>query len=163
MRNQILLVSVFCLAVVATTLAQGGATGAISGTIQDLSGALIPGAQIRIVNQATGSQVRTLVSDGRGFFSALLLPIGKYELDVQSGGFAQTKVPDLAVRVTETTTLTITLRPSQVKETVVVQSEVAPVNTSSPATGQTVDSNARREPRLRTARPASSRESARSP
>ena len=140
MRNQILLVSVFCVTAVVTAMAQGGATGAISGTIQDVSGALIPGAQIRIVNQATGSQVRTLVSDDRGFFSALLLPIGNYELDVQSGGFAETKVPDVVVRVTETTALTVTLHPSQIKETVVVRSEVAPVDTSSPATGQTVDS-----------------------
>jgi len=142
MRNQTLPVSVFCLAVVVAALAQGGATGAISGTIQDVSGAVLPGAEIRIVNQATGSLVRALTSNGRGFFSALLLPIGTYELDVHSGGFAETKVPDVAVRVTETTALTVTLRPSQIKETVVVQSEVAPVDTSSPATGQTVESNA---------------------
>jgi Carboxypeptidase regulatory-like domain len=142
MRKQTLLVSVFCVAAVVTALAQGGATGAISGTIQDVSGAVLPGAEIRIVNQATGMLVRTLAANDRGFFSALLLPIGTYELDVHSGGFAETKVPDVAVRVTETTALTVTLRPSQIKETVVVQSQVAPVDTSSPATGQTVESNA---------------------
>ena len=142
MRKQTLLVSVFCVAAVVTALAQGGATGAISGTIQDVSGAVLPGAEIRIVNQATGILVRTVSANDRGFFSALLLPIGTYELNVHSGGFAETKVPDVAVRVTETTALTVTLRPSQIKETVVVQSQIAPVDTSSPATGQTVESNA---------------------
>jgi hypothetical protein len=65
MRKQTLLVSVFCVAAVVTALAQGGATGAISGTIQDVSGAVLPGAEIRIVNQTTGSLVRTLAANDR--------------------------------------------------------------------------------------------------
>ena len=65
MRKQTLFVSVFCVAAVVTAPAQGGATGAISGTIQDVSGAVLPGAQIRIMNQATGSLVRRLTANDR--------------------------------------------------------------------------------------------------
>lgn len=37
----------------AQSFAQGGATGAITGTVQDTSGASIANAQVRITNQAT--------------------------------------------------------------------------------------------------------------
>jgi hypothetical protein len=142
MRIQILGAAAFCVGAALMAFAQGGATGAISGTVQDVSGAIVAGAEIRIVNQATGGQVRALVSNDRGSFNALLLPIGTYAVTVQSGQFAETRVPDVVVRVTETTSLIVSLRPGQVKETVEVQSEVAPVDTSSPATGQTVETNA---------------------
>src|SRR5712692_8920022 len=137
MRIQILGAAAFCVGAALMAFAQGGATGAISGTVQDVSGAVVPGAEIRIVNQATGGQIRTLVSNDRGSFSALLLPIGTYAVPVQSGKFAETRVPDVVVRGNEPTNLIVSLRPGQVKETVEVQSGVAPVDTSSPATGQT--------------------------
>src|SRR5579864_1603415 len=41
-------------------LAQGGATGAISGTVQDASGAVLSAAQVVITSEATGQVVRTL-------------------------------------------------------------------------------------------------------
>jgi type V secretory pathway adhesin AidA len=46
--------------------AQGGATGAIFGTVQDASGAVVAGAQVVIVNQDTGVTERTLSTDGAG-------------------------------------------------------------------------------------------------
>ena len=140
--TRLILAIAFCLLAAAGVLAQGGATGAISGKVQDASGAVVPAAEIRIVSQATGTVVRSLVSDERGFFNAFLLPIGSYELNIHSGSFADAKISEVAVRVTETTSLTVTLRPTQVKERVEVQSEVAPVITESASTGQTVEADA---------------------
>jgi len=140
--SRVTLLVAFCVTATVVAVAQGGATGAISGKVQDASGAVIPSAGVRIVNQATGDLVRTLRSDDRGFFNVPLLPIGTYQLTIDSGGFAEAKLSDVAVRVTETTSLTVSLRPSQVKETIEVQSEVAPVTTGSATTGQTVDSSA---------------------
>ena len=45
--------------------AQGGATGAISGTVLDPSGAVVASAEIRIVNQDTGTLTRTTATDSR--------------------------------------------------------------------------------------------------
>src|SRR5579864_86772 len=95
MKRHILFAILFCTGAVIVALAQGGATGAISGVVQDVSGAFVPGAQIRIVNQATGSQVRTLASNADGSFSALLLPIGTYEVHVHSGNFAESRISDV--------------------------------------------------------------------
>ena len=54
----------------AQALAQGGATGAISGTVLDPSGAVVSGAEVRIVNQDTGSLTRTITTDANGVFTA---------------------------------------------------------------------------------------------
>ena len=53
-------------------LAQGGATGAITGTVQDQSSALVPKAQVQISGIA--GTVRDLVTDSNGVFTAPLLP-----------------------------------------------------------------------------------------
>ena len=53
----------------------GAAT--IQGTVQDASGAAVPAATIRIVNQATNVAVDT-TSNQSGFFSAPGLNAGKY-------------------------------------------------------------------------------------
>jgi len=64
----------------AAAWAQGGATGAISGTVQDVSGAVIAGAQLTITNEATSEVVRQVTSDASGLFSATLLPVGSYSV-----------------------------------------------------------------------------------
>ena len=58
-------ISLVGLAWAAQALAQGGATGAISGTVLDPSGAVVSGAEVRIVNQDTGSLTRTITTDAQ--------------------------------------------------------------------------------------------------
>ena len=105
----------------AQALAQGGATGAISGTVLDPSGAVVSGAEVRIVNQDTGSLTRTITTDANGLFTATLLPVGNYTVNVVSPGFQEAKFINVAVRVTETTRMEARLRPQAVQEKVEVQ------------------------------------------
>src|ERR1051326_1857506 len=69
-------------------LAQTG--GAICGTGEHPSGALIPGASVSIKNADTGL-TRELVTDEQGRYSAPNLPVGPYEVQVSLTGF-QTEV-----------------------------------------------------------------------
>ena len=115
--------------------AQGGATGAINGTVQDASGAVLAGARVDVVSEGTGQVVRQLTTDSSGVFIAPFLPVGTYSVEVSSAGFATTKFPGIAVRITETTRMTATLKPSAAQQVVEVQSEVAPVNTTAATTG----------------------------
>ena len=120
--------------------AQGGATGAISGSVQDQSGGIVAGAQITVVSEATGQVVRDLTTDSSGSFTATLLPVGSYSVGVSAAGFATTKFTGILVRVTETTRMTAALKVTQTTETVTVSAEVTTINTANAATGQALDS-----------------------
>ncbi|HEX2663895.1 MAG TPA: carboxypeptidase-like regulatory domain-containing protein [Candidatus Acidoferrum sp.] len=117
-------------------LAQGGATGAITGTVQDPSGGLIATARVEIVSEATGQVVRDLTTDSSGSFTATLLPVGSYSVRVSAVGFATTRFTSVLVRVTETTQMTAALKVTQATETVTVSAEVATINTANAATGE---------------------------
>src|ERR1700746_3266157 len=119
--------------------AQGGATGAISGTVQDASGAVIQNAKVRIESQAQTEVVRQLTSDASGLFTATLLPVGTYTVEVAATGFPITRFPGINVRITETTRLTATLKVTTVTK-VEVQSQVESINTTDATTGESLGS-----------------------
>jgi hypothetical protein len=121
--------------------AQGGATGAITGTVEDPSGAVVANADVQIVNQETGVTARTAKTDAGGNFTVPLLPVGTYTITVTGGGFQQAKFSDIGVRVTETTRVTAKLRPQAVQEKIEVQAEVQTVETTTATTGQAIESN----------------------
>lgn len=123
----------------ALSFAQGGATGAITGTVQDNSGAGVANAQVRITNQDTKTLERTVQSGPDGSFTAPLLPVGTYSLAISSAGFAGRDFTDVTVRITETTRIIAKLNPQTVKENIEVQAQVQEVDTSDAATGQAIE------------------------
>ncbi len=118
--------------------AQGGATGAISGVVQDATGAVIANARVNVKNEATGEVVRQVTTDASGLFTATLLPVGTYAVEVTAPGFPVTTFPDVVVRITETTRMTATLKVNTVRQVVEVQSQVEQVNTTDATTGQSL-------------------------
>jgi hypothetical protein len=126
-------------------LAQGGATGAITGTVQDPTGAFVANADVRIINQDTGTVARVAKTDANGSFTVPLMPVGTYTVQISSPSFKETKFPGIVVRVTETTRMTAKLSPLQVLEKVEVQAEVQQVETTTAATGQAIESSTIRE------------------
>jgi hypothetical protein len=99
-------VGVFIACFSGLALAQGGATGAITGTVQDTLGAVLSGAKVDIVSEATGQAERHLTTDSSGNFNATLLPVSSYTVQVSAPGFATTKFPGILVNITETTRIT---------------------------------------------------------
>ena len=74
-----------------TTLSKAQVTtGAVSGTVSDSSGAVLPGAKIEISNEGTGA-VRTVTTDSTGHYLAPSLPVGSYRVSAGLEGF-QTEV-----------------------------------------------------------------------
>src|SRR2546430_1045775 len=130
---------VFALA--AAAFAQGGATGAITGTVEDASGAVIANADVRVTNQNTNVLERTVKTGPDGSFTAPLLPVGTYTVSIQSPGFGEGSFPDIAVRVTETTRMLARLSPRAVQQKIEVQAQVQAVDTSDPTTGQAIESS----------------------
>jgi hypothetical protein len=137
---------------VATTLflganvyGQGGATGAIAGSVVDTTGASISGAEVQIINVSTNSLVRKLSTNTDGEFVATLLPPGNYSAVVNKSGFGEAKAEGIEVRVTETTRVTITLKPGTVAERVEITTQVTSVETTNATTGESIGTTTIRE------------------
>jgi len=66
-------------------------TGAISGTVKDTSGAVIPGAKVAIINEDTGLSISTTSgSEGEYVFSPV--KIGHYSVSAEIKSFQQNNV-----------------------------------------------------------------------
>jgi hypothetical protein len=117
---------------------QGGATGAISGTVVDVNGGTVADADVQIINAATDLLVRKFSTSMDGSFVAALLPPGNYYVVVNKTGFSEAKASGIEVRVTETTRLSITLKPGTVTEKIEISAQVATVETTNATTGQTI-------------------------
>jgi len=140
-KSRLLHLLAFVLLVIAAAsrvLAQAGATGAISGTVLDSSGALVPGAEVKIVDDRTAHLLRTLATDANGNFVAALLPPSTYRVLVNAKGFGEQVTSGIEVRVTETTRISVSLQPSQLSQKVEVNAQIAQVNTEDATTGQTI-------------------------
>jgi Carboxypeptidase regulatory-like domain/TonB dependent receptor len=131
-------------------VAQGGARGAITGTITDPSGAVIRDATVAIINQDTGVTERTVTSGSQGAFSATLLPIGSYRVEVTASGFNRTVLTGIAVRVSETSVVPVQMVVGTSTVEVTVTGAAAPVEITNAATGQALTGDVIREMPLAT-------------
>src|SRR5207247_9122966 len=113
-------------------------SGGRTGTGRRTTVAPLPGASVEIVNQATDISERTLITNTDGSFSATLLPVGTYRVVVTDSGFSKAEAPDIRVLVSEITTVNLTMKVGPITETVTVTGVAAPVQLSSPVTGETI-------------------------
>ncbi len=81
--------------------AQGIVTGQIAGTIQDPTGAVIPGATITAINKAEGIKF-TETSTGSGEFTLTNLPVGLYTITITRAGFGDLKLDNVNVETGKT-------------------------------------------------------------
>ena len=126
----------------AAAYGQGGATGAVSGQVVDSSGSSVADAEVQIINAATEALVRKISTTPEGTFVATLLPPGSYTVVVNKSGFSEAKADGIEVRVTETTRVTISLKPGSISEKVEITADVTNVETTNATTGQSIGSNA---------------------
>ncbi|MFY9527818.1 MAG: TonB-dependent receptor [Candidatus Acidiferrales bacterium] len=136
--SRLLIVSLAIFLGQTPAFAQSGATGAVTGTVLDSSGGVIPGAEIQIVDGRTGRLQRKLNTDSNGNFAATLLPPSTYTVVVNAKGFGEERTTGIEVRVTETTRISVTLQPSQLTQKVEISAQVSQVNTEDVTTGQTI-------------------------
>src|SRR5262249_19208418 len=121
--------------------AQNQTTGRIAGTIKDPTGAVIAGAEVTVVNRATGDQ-RIVTTDEQGSYIVPLLPPGIYQVNITAKGFKRVSIENVQVSITETTSLSYAdLTLSLIDESVTVNT--APfIQSSGAGLGRVVDSRA---------------------
>ncbi|HML18778.1 MAG TPA: carboxypeptidase regulatory-like domain-containing protein [Bryobacteraceae bacterium] len=101
-------------------------TGTITGTVTDVSGAVVPNANIIITNKATGTN-RTLTANAAGLYSAPALPPGDYEVRVEMQGF-RTTIREASVVAGSSTTVDLSLTVGESKEVVNVEAATAQIS-----------------------------------
>jgi len=119
--------------------AQANQTGGITGVVTDKNGALVAGATVKVISEATGKAERTSITADDGGFSFTLLPPGRYKLEISAANFKKAVVGDVQVRITETARQDVALEPGNISETVNVEATPTLINPSSAQTGQGLD------------------------
>src|SRR5437867_1790272 len=119
---------------VPSLMAQTAGTGALTGTVMDSSGAVLPGVMVTTTSVDTG-QSRSVITAEDGTYRVTLLPPGNYSVKFELMGFNTLEVPSVKVNVTETAVLDRTLQVGAQTEAVKVEAEVETIQTTSSALG----------------------------
>jgi hypothetical protein len=97
----------------------------VTGTVADVTGAIIPGATIKL-HQIGTAGTRTTRSNAAGQFDFAGLPAGRYQIEISSPGFMFLS-RDLSVQPRDRAVLSTTLSVGSVTETVTVEDAAMPV------------------------------------
>jgi hypothetical protein len=103
--------------------------GGISGTVTDQSGAVVPGAQIVAVDEATNSSYRA-VSSSAGEFALTNLPLGAYTVTISATGFGSQKVNKVTVASGVVYSLPVKLSVATTAQTVEVSADALTLDTA---------------------------------
>ena len=107
-----------------------GTRGALTGSVTDPTGALVPEATITITEMKTG--VTTTVASSSAGYYRVPVPPGTYKLEAKKEGFKTAVAENIVVPVAQVVDIPFTLQVGSVAESVTVTSE-APLLTSSTA------------------------------
>lgn len=111
--------------------------GAIVGTVQDKSGAVVPAAKVTLTDEATGLTLTTTsAADGGYVFSPI--KIGAYTVTAEKTGFSKATQTHITVDVGAQVKVDFILTPGTVNETVEVTGALPLLQTQTTSLGQTI-------------------------
>jgi hypothetical protein len=142
MRLGLLSLALFLLGLCAglpALYAQTSTQGAIVGTVFDATGAAVPHATVKVVNDATNAFI-ALQSNDIGSFVAPLLDPGTYTVTVTTNGFDTYRANQVVVQVGQSTTLLARLTAGSTTTTVEVTAEAPVLNFESPEFSSNINS-----------------------
>ncbi|MGB7172477.1 MAG: carboxypeptidase-like regulatory domain-containing protein, partial [Candidatus Acidiferrales bacterium] len=103
-----------------TLRAQTSASATVVGTVADQSGAVVPGAAVKLTNVATGSSLTT-TTNGAGQYTFPTVTPGTYTVEVTKQGFRKATVQNLAIDVSKSYLVPVTMQVGEVAQSVVVE------------------------------------------
>jgi len=142
-QSFLMLMALCCLAVGIASAQNINAT--LTGTVTDSSGGVVPGATVTIHNNDTKQNVRTVITDSAGVYTASLLPVGSYSVTVKAAGFEDFVAQDVVLHVGDQRTLDAQVRAGAVTQSITISASAVPVQTSTAAQSGTVTGTQIRE------------------
>src|SRR2546427_8856556 len=131
-----LVAHLLCLGV-PSAFGQGTATGVITGTVIDTSGAVIPGAEVTITNKAT-LRATMVTTNPTGFYSASALEAGIYDVSIKKEGFKAFVSEGVKLDPGESLGQNATLELGSTTTTVTVAASAAKIDTVSGESSGTI-------------------------
>jgi hypothetical protein len=131
------ILSIVLFAAAALTARAQSTFGSIRGTVQDNTGAVVPGATI-VVHSLDDNAERTAASGSAGEFAFENLKAGHYKVTVHRIGFADAQVPSAALEARQELRLPITLSIAADTTTVEVSAGAAQINTENGTVSDTM-------------------------
>jgi len=110
---------------------------ALSGTIVDTQGGVLPGVTVTATNEESGNTFLA-VTDGTGTFRTLLR-IGTYRVTAELVGFATVTRAGLRLQVGQQATVSLQMAPSDIQETIVVSGEAPLIEVSTSTISGNID------------------------
>jgi hypothetical protein len=118
--------------------AQAVANAEIHGIVQDVSGAVVPNAQIKATQVETG-RVETTVSSVDGLYSFLNLPVGEYKIEATAPAFKSYAQSNIVLQVGNNVQINIALEVGSASDHVEVSADAVMVQTQDTAVSQVID------------------------
>lgn len=137
--RDVLCAFVLCLLLGLPVVAQSP-NGTISGLVLDPSNAVIPGAEVIVVNDATRLQYSTK-TNSEGVYVVPNLPPGSYRIQVSGAGFKTLIKPDIVLNVQDALAINFNLPIGAASETVTVKGGAPLVDAQSGAVSTVIDRN----------------------
>ena len=119
------------------TRMEAQASSGVTGTVTDSTGAIVPNAQVTILNVATQVTQNASTSSAGSYTVTGLVP-GRYTVTVSAPGFSTTVKNDVLVEVTTQATIDFSLNAGS-NETVEVSAPLIALNTTQPELGPTIE------------------------
>ena len=138
--SRIFPVAVAVLFLFATAFAQTD-QGAVTGVVEDSSGAVIPNARVTVTNVDTGLALQ-VKSNQSGVFVVSPLKVGNYEVSATANGFQTVTRKNLHLDIQQRLNVTLALPPGSVSQTVTITSAAPLLQTQDAAVGQVISAKA---------------------
>ncbi len=113
------------------------ASGTVSGTVTDNTGAIIPGASVTVTNEGTGF-TRTVTTNQNGQYVAEFFPIGRIRITAQKTGFTTLERRGAELTAADILTVDLQLAIGSVQQSVEVTAEGTLLQTQTQAVSSLV-------------------------
>jgi len=123
---------------VVTALNAQSERGTITGTIQDASGAVVPGAKVTLTNTQTGVTF-TMPSNSDGEYTVPQLQVGVYSVKVEKEGFRPATISGLVLNASMTVRADAKLEVGGAMQAVEVSASALSIATENAKTSVTMD------------------------